>query len=183
MVWYQLIVYFSSVVHRNRCFDKTNQVRDFNNETFTEARWYQHLFLPIVYFRLYIKLQFFLGWSYFLFVQRLINLGRDLASSSLELFDEGGAVLVIVNLVHHHHLQQQQYNSVAETHNLRYRVLHPRLVVVGVSLGPHLEVKGPEGSLGEDVVVLHLVPLESLPEILWTDTKNLLRTFLKETPN
>ena len=53
-----------------------------------------------------------------------------------------------------------------KTLNLRYRVLDSGLVVVGVSLGPHLEVKGPEGSLGEDVVVLHLVPLESLPEIL-----------------
>ena len=75
-------------------------------------------------------------------------------------------MLHVVHLVHHHHLQQQHYNSVGETHNLRYRVLHPRLVVVGVSLGSHLEVEGPEGSLGEDRVVPLFVPLESLPELL-----------------
>ena len=87
-------------------------------------------------------------------------------------------MLHVVHLVHHHHLQQQHYNSVGETHNLRYRVLHPRLVVVGVSLGPHLEVEGPEGSLGEDGVVPLFVPLECLPELLRTDAKNLLGAIL-----
>ena len=63
---------------------------------------------------------------------------------------------------------------------LHYRVLHPGLVVVGVSLGFHLEVEGAEGCLGEDGVVPDLViPLESLPELLWTDTKDLLGTFLE----
>ena len=75
-------------------------------------------------------------------------------------------MLHVIHLVHHHHLQQQHSNSVGETHNLRYRVLHPRLVVVGVSLGPHLEVEGPEGSLGEDGVVPGFVPLVGIPELL-----------------
>ena len=45
-------------------------------------------------------------------------------------------------------------------------MLDSGLVVVGVSLGPHLEVEGPEGSLGEDGVVPGFVPLVSLPELL-----------------
>ena len=76
-------------------------------------------------------------------------------------------------------------NSSPIKHNinnpLHYRVLHPGLVVVGVGLGSHLEVEGPEGGLGEDGVVPDFVPLVSLPELLWTDTKNLLCTFLKIT--
>ena len=57
-------------------------------------------------------------------------------------------------------------------------MLHSGLVVVGVSLGSHLEVEGPEGSLGEDGVVPLFVPLEGLSELLRTDAKNLLGTVL-----
>ena len=54
------------------------------------------------------KYNFHLGRSHFLLlVQRRINLGRDLESSSLKLIDESPAVLGIVDLVHRHHLEEQ----------------------------------------------------------------------------
>ena len=125
------------------------------------------LYFTLLLYFLYIKYNFHIGWSHFLLlVQGLINLGRDLASSSLELTDEVGAVLDIVDLVHDHHLHNNINNPATQTHNLRYRVLHPGLVVVGVGLGSHLEVEGPENSLGEDGVVPDLVPLVGLAKLL-----------------
>ena len=67
------------------------------------------LYFTLLLYFLYIKYNFHIGWSHFLLlVQGLINLGRDLASSSLQLRDDVGTVLVIVDLLHHYHLQHQK---------------------------------------------------------------------------
>ena len=59
--------------------------------------------------KMYIHIVILVGAVFLILVQRLINLGRDLVSSGLELLDESNTVLAIVHLVHHHHLQQQQH--------------------------------------------------------------------------
>ena len=61
-------------------------------------------------------------------------------------------------------------------------MLHPGLVVVGVSLGSHLEVERAEGSLGEDGVVPDLIaPFESLSELLGGSIEDLLGVLLQRS--
>ena len=62
----------------------------------------------LVFTEKYVLIVILVGAVFLILVQRLINLGRDLVSSGLELLDESNTVLAIVHLVHHHHLQQQQ---------------------------------------------------------------------------
>ena len=60
-----------------------------------------------------------------------------------------------------------------------YRVLHSGLIVVGVGLGSHPEVEGPECRLAEDAVVSSLVPLEGISKFLRLNTEDFLCGFLE----
>ena len=59
-------------------------------------------------------------------------------------------------------------------------MLDSGLVVVGVGLGSHPEAVCPEGSSGEDTVVLDLIPLESVSKLLRANAENLLCILLQK---